>query len=338
MNSKKEFLKKYAVYIFYFSVIFLLIFFIYRNFSVTKEFEKNAEIAKNIKKQKVLEKKEQKDTDGDGLKDWQEVLYRTDPELADSDGDGISDGDEVKNGTDPAKYGEEKGSRVEKITKEVKERSDLEKVFDQQKARQINFDLLKKKKGLSEAEKRKLEKEMERKIALKKTLNTAAERMIEKNYPIDKKKEEYYYGNLFLSFYPDYENRVKEALPEEKLEGLRIEKYKKFTQAEIEDFKVLAHSYINIADELGRVEIEDFDLNMVMESLEDSYRNMGEKTLSLIEKMQKNDLEGATEMIQDYGSAVRINVESRIGIRKFIDVNRINFSDSEAGKIFVYSL
>lgn len=39
-----------------------------------------------------------KDTDADGLPDWQEVLYGTDPNVADSDGDGISDGEAVRRG------------------------------------------------------------------------------------------------------------------------------------------------------------------------------------------------------------------------------------------------
>ncbi len=41
------------------------------------------------------------DTDGDGLDDAQESLYRTDPRRADTDGDGHTDGDEVENGYDP---------------------------------------------------------------------------------------------------------------------------------------------------------------------------------------------------------------------------------------------
>ncbi len=46
------------------------------------------------------------DTDGDGLADWQEELYGTNPKLVDSDGDRISDGEEVKNNHDPLFYGE----------------------------------------------------------------------------------------------------------------------------------------------------------------------------------------------------------------------------------------
>lgn len=41
------------------------------------------------------------DTDGDGLKDWEEVLLGTDPDKADTDGDGTPDGVEAKSGRNP---------------------------------------------------------------------------------------------------------------------------------------------------------------------------------------------------------------------------------------------
>jgi len=43
-----------------------------------------------------------KDTDGDGLSDWDEMnIYHTSPYLADSDSDGINDYEEIQKGTDP---------------------------------------------------------------------------------------------------------------------------------------------------------------------------------------------------------------------------------------------
>jgi hypothetical protein len=42
-----------------------------------------------------------KDSDGDGLKDWEEGLLGTDPHKADTDGDGTSDGKEVALGRNP---------------------------------------------------------------------------------------------------------------------------------------------------------------------------------------------------------------------------------------------
>jgi hypothetical protein len=42
-----------------------------------------------------------KDSDGDGLTDWEEILWGTDPFNPDTDGDGTSDGDEVRLGRNP---------------------------------------------------------------------------------------------------------------------------------------------------------------------------------------------------------------------------------------------
>lgn len=58
---------------------------------------------KDLKKeaQKIQISEKYKDTDGDGLMDWEEELAGTDKNKKDTDGDGISDGDEVKLGSDP---------------------------------------------------------------------------------------------------------------------------------------------------------------------------------------------------------------------------------------------
>jgi len=44
-----------------------------------------------------------KDTDGDGLKDWEEALWKTNPNNPDSDEDGTTDGEEVRADRDPTK-------------------------------------------------------------------------------------------------------------------------------------------------------------------------------------------------------------------------------------------
>jgi len=45
--------------------------------------------------------KEQRDSDNDGLSDWDEELYKTDPHNPDTDGDGTPDGEEIKLGRNP---------------------------------------------------------------------------------------------------------------------------------------------------------------------------------------------------------------------------------------------
>lgn len=51
-------------------------------------------------KEAIIES-ENKDTDNDGLKDWQEELFKTDPYNSDTDGDGYLDGEEVNSGHNP---------------------------------------------------------------------------------------------------------------------------------------------------------------------------------------------------------------------------------------------
>lgn len=45
------------------------------------------------------------DSDNDGLKDWEEPLYKTDAQNQDTDGDGTNDGEEIKQNRDPLKKG-----------------------------------------------------------------------------------------------------------------------------------------------------------------------------------------------------------------------------------------
>ena len=44
-----------------------------------------------------------RDSDGDGLPDWEERIYGADPYKSDTDGDGTFDGEEIRLGRDPAK-------------------------------------------------------------------------------------------------------------------------------------------------------------------------------------------------------------------------------------------
>jgi len=49
----------------------------------------------------ITVKKGVKDSDNDGLADWEEVLWKTDKNNPDTDGDGVLDGEEIKEGRDP---------------------------------------------------------------------------------------------------------------------------------------------------------------------------------------------------------------------------------------------
>ncbi len=64
---------------------------------------KNDSTQQNINLLATIDKKADSDTDGDGLKDWEESLINTNPQLKDTDDDGTSDGDEVVQNRDPRK-------------------------------------------------------------------------------------------------------------------------------------------------------------------------------------------------------------------------------------------
>ncbi len=53
----------------------------------------------------VLSQVSASDQDNDGLKDWEEALWKTDPRKEDTDGDGTSDGNEVQAGRNPVVKG-----------------------------------------------------------------------------------------------------------------------------------------------------------------------------------------------------------------------------------------
>lgn len=48
-----------------------------------------------------VERQQQPDSDSDGLKDWEETLWQTDPQNPDTDGDGTPDGEEVDQNRNP---------------------------------------------------------------------------------------------------------------------------------------------------------------------------------------------------------------------------------------------
>lgn len=59
--------------------------------SISRPAAENKELLETLKK----------DSDGDRLQDWEEILWKTNPKLPDTDGDGTHDNDEIRSGRDP---------------------------------------------------------------------------------------------------------------------------------------------------------------------------------------------------------------------------------------------
>lgn len=54
-----------------------------------------------LKTRETQAQKLKQDSDNDGLRDWEETIFKTDPHNADTDGDGAPDGEEVASNRDP---------------------------------------------------------------------------------------------------------------------------------------------------------------------------------------------------------------------------------------------
>src|SRR3989344_5661358 len=83
------------------AALFLIIVIIYANRE--KQALKNPNEGLLASEKKLESKIVELDTDQDGLKDWEEILWGTNPSLADTDGDKTEDGDEVEANRKPAR-------------------------------------------------------------------------------------------------------------------------------------------------------------------------------------------------------------------------------------------
>lgn len=68
--------------------------------------------------QPVIVEEIAKDSDADGLQDWEEALWKTDPNNPDTDGDGVFDGQEIKENRNPLLAGDGKTDKIENLNPE----------------------------------------------------------------------------------------------------------------------------------------------------------------------------------------------------------------------------
>ncbi|MCK5021863.1 MAG: hypothetical protein KAR54_01270 [Candidatus Pacebacteria bacterium] len=84
----------------------------------------------NINKEEITEEIISLDSDGDGLKDWEEVLWKTDPNNPDTDEDGTSDNDEISLNRNPLIAGPndeitENKNNIQKLTSDLRSNTGL---------------------------------------------------------------------------------------------------------------------------------------------------------------------------------------------------------------------
>ncbi|OGG47755.1 hypothetical protein A3D66_02590 [Candidatus Kaiserbacteria bacterium RIFCSPHIGHO2_02_FULL_50_9] len=92
--------KNWTLALFAFAAICLIGFVFYRTQYAPKETFRLALIGSDTQGVSIGQDT-LKDTDADGLPDWEETLWSTNPQAGDTDGDGTDDGAEVREGRDP---------------------------------------------------------------------------------------------------------------------------------------------------------------------------------------------------------------------------------------------
>lgn len=99
------------------------------SFVFFKNNKKTAEIAKETLDHEGETLLALLDSDGDGLKDWEEAIYKTDSKNSDTDGDGAKDGDEIAENRDPKRAGPD-DILHEKPAREISSYPLLEKISE----------------------------------------------------------------------------------------------------------------------------------------------------------------------------------------------------------------
>lgn len=109
----------------------LILFYAFSAFKKTREV--NITLTKKVSNQAKNQEFVSLDTDGDGLKDWEENLWKTDPKNPDTDGDGTNDKEEIEQKRDPTIKGPKDEVDQQIIINNKKQLADFNKLTDTDK-------------------------------------------------------------------------------------------------------------------------------------------------------------------------------------------------------------
>lgn len=268
------------------------------------------------------------DSDGDGLKNWEESLWKTDPGNKDSDGDGVVDGEEVAMGHSPTIKGpndsllatssEIGGDKNKKITATDKFSRTFFARYIRLKQAGINID--------ESATNQLVDDIINKDYAVETLENIAIKdiRVINNNSPVVLKD----YGNALGTII----KKGGEMASEQELLILQeyIEKGEKFE--EFERFDPIIAKYSYLLEWLKKVKVPK-DLAIDHLSLLNGLNGLMFAVQGMRE--METDPVGAllyTENYEEYFKKMVFGIE---GIQKYLDKEGIVFGDNEAGNIIL---
>ena len=319
--------KRLQKIIFYSFGIIILIFLIKNNFYKSSLIKKDFENREKIEKIKNIQEMNNKDTDGDGLKDWQESLYKTNPEIRDTDLDGVSDFDEVQQNRDPLVFGKGKKEDIITLTGTKEALAGLEdqkKEFEEykeklmekyQKESEGHWNQIMKISGYDKYKK----EENKNKFAFfkeKAEINSIAIQILKyENNP--KTKNVMRFEKFFVAL--------------TKQEDLTI------TNGDLQFYKDIAQLDLETANNLDSVVVKNEELLKLKKLLANGYRQVGESIKNLIDIFNSGE-KVRVEQIKAYGKGQSDILDAGQKIAFFIKTYKIKFEDSEPGIIFDYGL
>jgi len=302
-------MKKIAIFL-NISIIFLLIYGIWFNLNWSKNEEKKKIEMKREKKEISLEK----DTDGDGLEDWKENLYKTDPNNKDTDKDGLSDFEEVKNGWDPLVAG--KGNLENKI-KEIQAKRDFFLSLEEQK---------------KEFQKLRLEIKENKKNNFKNYSSKIGQNKIIDKVKIDLKNNVNNVAEIIL-FYDKTDYKEIQKIQDNLLKKSSQKINKQKVQKNIQNLR-------KISNILKSKKVSNNLLENYVLGLSNGFGKLAdgiEEILNLEEKSEK-DKDKILEALKKYSEGASDIVKFRGKIFLLIEEYEIEFQPNEAGSYFDYRI
>ena len=302
-------MKKIAIFL-NISIIFLLIYGIWFNLNWSKNEEKKKIEMKREKKEISLEK----DTDGDGLEDWKENLYKTDPNNKDTDKDGLSDFEEVKNGWDPLVAG--KGNLENKI-KEIQAKRDFFLSLEEQK---------------KEFQKLRLEIKENKKNNFKNYSFKIGQNKIIDKVKIDLKNNVNNVAEIIL-FYDKTDYKEIQKIQDNLLKKSSQKINKQKVQKNIQNLR-------KISNILKSKKVSNNLLENYVLGLSNGFGKLAdgiEEILNLEEKSEK-DKDKILEALKKYSEGASDIVKFRGKIFLLIEEYEIEFQPNEAGSYFDYRI
>ncbi len=320
---KKENLIKNIIYII---IILILLWLIYLNFNKTKTFQKLEKTLVEKEKIDILINYNQKDRDGDGLKDWQEILYKTNLDLIDTDDDGISDFDEIEQNKDPLVFGDGIEDEIKKIKKT---KNNVIGIKEQKE------ELNRYKKIIAEKERERFETYLENN-----NINISSKKKEKEDFKKKRnKKVKQDLNNMADSIIPYLNNLSRNNITYlSKMFTYFSEKKDMLNQKDVEEYQKILNNYYLIFKSLEKLDIKDSTLKKLNQEYSLSYKNLSDNIKYFLENSEKISKKDYLKWVEDYGKNIKKVSVSRKKIYFLINSYGIKFSNYDSGKMFDYKI